>query len=63
MFNRNQDIKEAAKDVPNWAIAEKLGVSDNTYYRLLRKELSEGKKQEILIAINKVKEELTEEVH
>jgi transposase-like protein len=58
MFNRNQDIKEAKKDVPDWAIAEKLGISENSFYRWIRKELPAQKKETIMIAISELKREL-----
>lgn len=60
MFNRNEDIKAAKKGIPNWAIAEKLNCSENTFYRLMRKELPESKKQEIFNVINEIKQEMAE---
>jgi hypothetical protein len=58
MFNRNQDIKEAKRNVPDWAIAEKLGISENSFYRWIRKELSTEKKAIILKAIFELKQEM-----
>ncbi|MEH7374458.1 helix-turn-helix domain-containing protein [Neobacillus drentensis] len=58
MFNRNQDIKEAKRNVPDWAIAEKLGISENSFYRWIRKELSREKKAIILRAIYELKQEI-----
>ncbi|WP_142301029.1 helix-turn-helix domain-containing protein [Bacillus sp. 7884-1] len=55
MLNRNQDIKEAKKDVPDWAIAEKLGISENSFYRWIRKELTIEKKVMIMQAIKELK--------
>ena len=45
----NGDIRAMAKQagVFLYAIADKLGVSEPTMTRLLRRELSEGKKQQI----------------
>jgi uncharacterized protein YjcR len=57
MFNRNEDIKKAKGFIPNWVIAEKLGVSENTIYRWMRQELSDDKKQRILNAIKDIKQE------
>lgn len=57
MFNRNEDIKKAKGFIPNWVIAEKLGVSENTIYRWMRQELSDDKKQRILNAIKDIKRE------
>ena len=50
MQERNPEIKKAAKDagIRLWRIAEKLGINDSNFSRLLRHELSEKKKREIL---------------
>ena len=50
MQERNPEIKKAAKDagIRLWRIAEKLGITDSNFSRLLRRELSEKKKREIL---------------
>ncbi|ASA98027.1 hypothetical protein [Anoxybacillus flavithermus] len=61
MFNRNEDIKKAKGDLPNWAIAEKLGIHENTLYRWLRSEMSDEKKRLVIDAINKLKRELEEQ--
>jgi hypothetical protein len=58
MFNRNQDIKVAKREVPDWAIAEKLGISENSFYRWIRKELPNEKKAMIMHAITELKNEL-----
>jgi transposase len=58
LFNRNQDIKKAKKDVPDYAIAEKLKISENTFYRWIRKELPDEKKEIIMQAILGLKKEL-----
>lgn len=52
---RNEKIRRAKGSIPNWLIAEKLGIHENSFYRLLRHELSEEKKQEILNIIEKIK--------
>lgn len=41
-------LKTGAKQ---WRIAEKLGISESSFSKLLRKELSDEKKKEILDAI------------
>ena len=41
-------------DVKHWQIAEKLGVSEITFSRWLRKELSADKKEKIKQAIKEV---------
>jgi transposase-like protein len=58
MFNRNQDIKKAKGDIPNWAIAEKLGIHENTLYRWLRTEMSNERKRLVMRAIQELKQEL-----
>lgn len=52
---RNEDIKRAKGSIPNWLIAEKLGIHENSLYRLLRQELSKEKKEEILRVIEVIK--------
>ncbi|MGM7637586.1 hypothetical protein [Bacillus sp. Hm123] len=61
MFNRNEDIKEAIGSLPRWCICEKLSIHENTLYRWMRQELSEEKKQMILVAIKEVKDEMNRE--
>ena len=57
MEKRNKDIRELIKEnnVKYWQIAEKLGISDITFSRRLRKELDPGEKAEIVNAINEIK--------
>ncbi len=47
--NTKSDLKCYAHDkgVKFWEVAEKLGVNDGNFSRLLRKELTEEKKAEI----------------
>ena len=53
---RNKEIRDYAriKDVKHWKIAEKLGINDGNFSRLLRYELKEEKKQEILKIIDEL---------
>lgn len=55
----NNDIRFYAKGcgVPFWKIAEKLGISENTFTRIMRKEVSPEKKSEILSIIDQIKNE------
>lgn len=55
MIVRNQDLRKSKGDIPAWAIAEKLGVHENTVYRLFRSKLPEEKRKKILQAIEEVK--------
>jgi DNA-binding CsgD family transcriptional regulator len=54
---RNQDIRNLirASNVRNYELAEELGISDNTFYILLRKKLTDADRQRILSAIEAVK--------
>lgn len=60
-FERNYEIKDAKGNIPNWLIAEKLGIHENSYYRLIRQKLSNEKKKEILEVIEEIKLSLEEE--
>lgn len=55
----NNEIRLYAKGsgVPFWKIAEKLGVSENTFTRIMRKEVSPEKKKEIITIIDQIKKE------
>ncbi|PGR96904.1 hypothetical protein COC61_11035 [Priestia megaterium] len=54
---RNEEIRRAKGSVPNWLIAEKLGIHENSFYRLLRQELPKEKKEEILKIIEELKQD------
>lgn len=53
----NIEIRKAIKEsgFKHWQIADIIGVADTTFCRMLRRELSEDKKQEILTAIQTAK--------
>lgn len=55
----NNDIRLYAKGcgVPFWKIAEAMGKSEPTFTRLMRNELTEDQKSEIIKIINKLKGE------
>ncbi|MFB5580459.1 hypothetical protein ACE41D_04650 [Bacillus albus] len=59
MSNRNQDIKNLKGKIPNWMIAEKLGVHENTVIRWLRSDLSVERRQKIITAIEGIKKEVS----
>lgn len=46
---RNKAIKEyiKAKNVPMWMVAERLGIADSSFSRMLRYEITEEKKSQI----------------
>lgn len=56
MIKRNKDIREMAKEngVYLYEIAEKLSVSEPTFNRWLRKELTEELKRKALLAIEEI---------
>lgn len=58
MFVRNEDIRKAKGNIPAWVIAERLGIHENSFFRLLRREIPANKKTQILKIINDIKEEL-----
>ena len=53
---RNKEIKEYIKsrNVPMWRVAERLGIADSSFSRMLRIELSEEKKAEIRVIIDEL---------
>lgn len=58
MYERNLEIREAKGKIPYWMIAEVLGVSEGTLQRWMRKEMSVHKKEEVMDAIIKIKNEM-----
>ena len=63
MTKANTDIREAMriKKVPVYAIADVMGVHENTLFRRLRYELSEQEKQKYFCIIDEISEkEVTE---
>lgn len=59
MKERNKDIKDLikSKHLRSWKVAEKLGVLDNSFSRMLRYPLTDEKRAEILEAIDRAAEE------
>ena len=57
MIKKNADIRKAAKEsgVYLWEIADKLGVSEPTLNRWLRKEMPESQKAKFYSTIEQVK--------
>lgn len=58
MFKRNADIRESQGKLSNWVIAEKLGIHENTFYRWMRAEMSEEKKEKVLAVISEINNEM-----
>lgn len=57
---QNTDIRRAAaaNGVRLWEIAEALGIADSTLSKMLRKELSHEKKQDIIAIIDKLSSQM-----
>ena len=53
----NMAIRSAIQNagIRHWMVADKLGVSETTFCRMLRKELPENRKKEVLEAVEKAK--------
>ena len=53
---RNKDLRDYArvKDVKLWEVAEKIGICDSNFSRLLRRELSTERKEELKRFIDEI---------
>ena len=53
----NQDIREAIKsaNLKYWQVADQYGLTDSNFSRLLRKELTNDKKEKVFEAIEAAK--------
>lgn len=62
---KNQEIRNSIlkNNLKFWQIAEKLNINDGNFSRLLRKELTKDKKEEILKIIEDLKEEEKNEIN
>lgn len=56
-MENNKDVKNAIREakLKQWQVAEAYGLSEGSFSRMLRKELSVKKKEEIFEAIEKTK--------
>lgn len=54
MANLDLRQKMMFAGVKQWKVAELLGISESMFSKMLRKELSENKKQEIKMIIDKL---------
>ena len=59
-MKNNIEIRNAifSSNIKKWEIASELGVTDSTFSRMLRTELSEDKKNKILDIIKNYKREV-----
>lgn len=53
---RNKEIRDyiRSKGIPMWRVAERLGIADSNFSRMLRYEISESKKKEIMHIIDEL---------
>lgn len=53
---RNEEIRNyiKSKDVSMWRVAERLGVADSSFSRMLRYEISEDKKVKIKAIVDEL---------
>ena len=56
---RNKDVKDyiKSKNVPFWRCAERLGISDSSFSRMLRYKITDEKKEKI----KRIADELAEQ--
>ena len=56
IFLKNEGVREAAKlkGVLLWQIADKLGISDNSFSRKLRHELTQEEQEKIKLMIEEL---------
>ncbi|MEH6985810.1 hypothetical protein [Priestia megaterium] len=56
----NKDVRHAIREakLKQWQVADMYGLSEGNFSRMLRKELSSKKKEEIFRAIKKAKNEI-----
>lgn len=60
MSQTNEEVRKKATEanVKLWQIADKLGINDGNFSRLLRKELPSDKKQKIMHIIDELAKEV-----
>lgn len=53
---RNKEIRDyiKSKSIPMWRVAERLGIADSNFSRMLRYEISEDKKKEIMHIVDEL---------
>lgn len=58
LSDRNQEIRNAKRGIPNWMIAERLFISEQTLLRWLRVEMKPSQKAQIMAIIQELHSEL-----
>lgn len=56
-IEQNQDLKEAKGEIPAWIIGKKLGIHEQSVYRLFRSRISDKRRKQILAAIEEIRKE------
>jgi len=56
--HENEDIRYMSYRIPNWMIAEKLGITAQSYMNMLVKPLKKEKHDQIVGIIEELKEEI-----
>lgn len=59
-MEQNQDLKEAKGEIPAWIIGKKLGIHEQSVYRLFRSRISDKRRKQILAAIEEIKNEMAQ---
>ncbi|NNU94675.1 hypothetical protein ETC01_16250 [Geobacillus sp. NFOSA3] len=62
MVKRNDDIRRSIREsgLHQWMVAEHLGISEATFTRWLRTEMSSERKRMVMDAIQELKRELAQ---
>ena len=56
--HENEDIRYMSYRIPNWMIADKLGITAQSYMNMLVKPLKKEKHDQIVEIIKELKEEI-----
>lgn len=54
----NEEVRKEKGAIPNWVIAKKIGVHENTLNRWMREEMAGERKKTVLEAITEIKTEM-----
>lgn len=58
LSDRNQEIRKAKRGIPDWMIAERLFISEQTLLRWLRVEMKPSQKTQIMAIITDLQSEM-----
>lgn len=54
----NQEVRKEKGTIPNWVVARKVGIHENTLNRWMRQEMTGERKRTVLQAIAEIKAEM-----